>query len=321
MRAAVISAPGTVEITTVDDPSPRDGEVVVAVAAVGICGTDLHILAGEHGTLPVIPGHELSGTIVEVCQGVDAGRIGERVAVDPSLPCGACRQCARDRPNLCPTLDALGVTIPGGAATYVAAPAASCVPLPDHVDLVAAALVEPLSCAVHALDVLGDITGASVAVYGAGTMGLLTIALVRHAGADAVTIVEPNDDRRARAIRLGCATDVSGEHDVVVDATGNVRAIADGLEHVAAGGTFLQLGVTPPDARVEISPYDVYRREIRIVGSMAILHSFERAAELFAAGVIDAEVFVTAQLPLERYEDALDAFARGEGVKTLVVPA
>ena len=169
MRAAVITAPGTVEVTTVDDPAPARDEVVVEVAAVGICGTDLHILAGEHGRLPVIPGHEVSGTVVATGADVDATMVGARVAIDPTLPCWSCRQCRRGRTNLCDTLGALGVTTAGGAAELLAAPARSCVVLPDDVDLAGAALIEPLSCAVHGFDVLRMHLGARVLLYGAGT--------------------------------------------------------------------------------------------------------------------------------------------------------
>ena len=320
MRAAVIAAPDTVEVTTVDDPTPAPGEVVVEVAAVGICGTDLHILHGEHGTLPVVPGHEISGTIAAGGAGVDDRRVGERVAVDPSLPCGTCRQCRRGRWNLCPTLGALGVTVAGGAAEYVAAPAARCVALPDGVDLDAASLIEPLSCAVHGFDVLGADVGASVVVYGAGTMGLLMIALAARTTAGRIAVTEPDDARRARALAMGAVEDDGDEHDIVIDASGNAGAIQEALGRVAPGGTFLQLGVASPQARVELSPYDVYRREITITGSMAILDSFERATELFAAGVVDWREIITDRMPLDRYRDALDRFARGEGVKTQVLP-
>ena len=121
-----MTAPGVVEITSLDDPAPGPGEVVLDVAAVGLCGTDLHVLAGEHGRLPVVPGHEVTGTVVALGSGVDRLRVGDRVAVDPNLPCRACRWCRSGRENLCPDLGALGVTTTGGAAELMAAPAASC---------------------------------------------------------------------------------------------------------------------------------------------------------------------------------------------------
>jgi 2-desacetyl-2-hydroxyethyl bacteriochlorophyllide A dehydrogenase len=324
-----MTAPGTIEVATVDDPTPGPDDVIVEVAAVGLCGTDLHILAGEHGVLPVVPGHEVTGTVVAA--GAEAGevRVGDRVAVDPSLPCRACRFCRRGRENLCLTLGALGVTTAGGAADYMRAPAGRCVVLPDHVDLHGATLIEPLSCVVRGYDVLRTALGASVLIYGAGTMGLLLLEVAKHTAPRSVHVVDPNNERAERAASLGCtvaaasvdALDVSEKWDVVIDATGNAGAIQDGVGRVARGGTFLQFGVASPEARVSISPYAIYNHEITITGSMAVLHSFERAADLFAADIVDWRAFVTSQRPLVEYADALASFGRGEGVKTQVVPA
>lgn len=323
-----MTAPGAIEVTTVDDPTPERDEVIIEVAAVGLCGTDLHILAGEHGVLPVIPGHEVTGTIVATGTGVSDVCVGDRVAVDPSLPCHACRFCRRGRENLCLTLGALGVTTAGGAAEYLRAAADRCILLPDAVDLCGATLIEPLSCVVRAYDVLRTTLGASVLVYGAGTMGLLLLEVAKHTGPRSVHVVDPNAERGARAAALGCTAsapsvdvlDAGDEWDVVIDATGNGDAIQDAIGRVARGGTFLQFGVASPETRVSISPYAIYNREITITGSMAVLHSFERAADLFATGIIDWRAFVTSQRPLTEYADALASFGRGEGVKTQVLP-
>ena len=329
MRAILVPDAGRVELVELPDPSPGPGSVVVEVAAVGICGTDLHIVDGHTGRLPVVPGHELAGTVVAVGSAVRTLGVGDRVAIDPNLPCGACRSCHAGRGNLCRDLDALGVTLPGGAAELVAAPATSCVRLPDELDLEAAALVEPLSCAVHALDVLGTRPGSSVLVYGAGTMGLMLLELVKRGGARSVDVVDVNPEKLSRAADLGCSRTTSAAAeldrpegwDVVVDATGSAGAIRDGLSRVADGGTFLQFGVSRPDVTVPFSPYDVYRREITITGSMAVLHSFSRAVDLLAAGFLDPADFVTARAPLSDYGPALEAFRAGAGLKTLVLPA
>jgi threonine dehydrogenase-like Zn-dependent dehydrogenase len=140
-------------------------------------------------------------------------------------------------------------------------------------------------------------------------------------------VVEPNDRRRHIADQLGCsnsgdsieALDLDRGWDVVIDATGSPRAIADGLTAVASGGTYLQFGVTDPSSRVEFSPYDVYRREITITGSMAVLNSFERAMELMKDGVIDPDVFITDRFSLMAFPEAIDAFRSGAGLKTQVV--
>ncbi len=346
MRAAVMTGPGRVEVTEVPDPTPGPLDVVVEVAAAGICGTDLHLLAGELESLPVIPGHEFSGTVVAVGSDVAATAsrvaVGDRVAVDPSLYCYRCYQCRRGRENLCEDWGGVGVSTDGAAAQFAVAPAAGAVVLPEHLAgdaaLQSAALIEPLSCAIHGLDVLtqhaGSGTGAlgaHVLLYGAGTMGLMLTQLAQRTGAASVDVVDLNTERLTVAASLGAtATATTAEElagargprgwDVVIDATGHPGAVQDGLGRVGVGGTHLQFGVPSPSARVTIEPYRIYRQEITITGSMAVKRSFERAAELFAAGAIDPGVLITDRVPLEDYPAAIEAVAAGRGRKVLVLP-
>lgn len=329
MRAALVSAPGKVEVTTVDDPTPGPREVVVQVAACGLCGTDLHILRGEFApTLPVVPGHEFAGEVAAIGTAVTELTVGDRVAVDPSLYCHECHYCRGGRNNLCERWAAIGVTVAGGAAEYVAAPVANCVRLPAHVSTRDAALIEPLSCAVRGYDVLRSRLGSHVLIYGSGTMGLMMLELAKRTGAATVDIVDLNPDRLRTARTLGVSRTAASPDeldeprgwDLVVDATGNAAAIQDGLGRVGKGGTFLQFGVADYAARATIEPYKIYNREITITGSMAVLHSFERAADLFAQGVLDPDVFISDRLPLERYPQALDTFASGKGRKIQVLP-
>jgi 2-desacetyl-2-hydroxyethyl bacteriochlorophyllide A dehydrogenase len=329
MRAAVIKAPGEVEVSTVEDPTPGPRDVVVDVAACGICGTDLHILQGEFApTLPVVPGHEFAGEVVAVGTAVTELRVGERVAVDPSLFCNECYYCRRGQNNLCERWAAIGVTTAGGAAEFALAPVGNCVPLPDHVRVEDAALIEPLSCAVRGYDILRSPLATHVLIYGSGTMGLMMLELAKRTGAATVDVVDLNPERLATARQLGCTSAVTSADeldrprgwDVVIDATGNEHAIQDGLSRVGKAGTFLQFGVADYAARATIEPYRIYNQEITITGSMAVLHSYERAVELFAQGVIDPEVFISHRLPLERYPEALQQFAAGVGRKIQVLP-
>ncbi|MEZ0068221.1 2-desacetyl-2-hydroxyethyl bacteriochlorophyllide A dehydrogenase [Streptacidiphilus sp. MAP12-20] len=329
MKAAVISSPGVVGVETVDDPTPGRGEVVVKVAAVGLCGTDLHILQGEFApTLPIVPGHEFAGEVVALGADVRDVALGDRVAVDPSLYCHECHYCRLGRDNLCERYAAIGVTHPGGAAEFAVAPAANCVRLPVHVRTEDAALIEPLSCAVRGYDVLRTTLASSVLIYGSGTMGLMMLELAKRTGAAAVDIVDINPERLATARLLGCdhAVTSAGEitrargWDVVIDATGNEQAIQDALGRVGKGGTFLQFGVADYAARATVEPYRIYNQEITITGSMAVLHSFERAADLFATGLLDPDVFVSDRLPLADYPAALEQFKAGKGRKILVTP-
>lgn len=329
MRAAIVEAVGKVSVTTVPDPTPGPRDVVVAVAACGLCGTDLHILQGEFApTLPIVPGHEFAGEIVEIGSEVTELSVGDRVAVDPSLYCNECRYCRSGRGNLCDRWNAIGVSKPGGAAEFAVAPVANCVKLPDHIDVKDAALIEPLSCAVRGYDVLRSTLGADVLIYGSGTMGLMMLELAKRTGAAGVDILDINPERLATANQLGCSRsgasaeefDRPGGWDVVIDATGNAGAIQDGIGRVAKGGTFLQFGVADYATTAVIEPYRIYNQEITITGSMAVLHSYERAAALFATGVLDPSVFISDRLPLEQYPQAIDRFKAGKGRKIVVQP-
>ena len=329
MKAAVVVTPGTVSVQTVPDPTPGPLDVVVRPAAVGICGTDLHIMDGEFApAFPIVPGHEFAGEIVAVGAQVTGYAVGDQVAVDPSLYCGYCYYCQRGRGNQCENWNAIGVTRAGGAAEFVAAPMANLVKLPPHLAARDAVLIEPLSCAVRGFDVLPHRLADTFLIYGSGTMGLMMLELAKRAGAATVSMVDLNPERLETARRLGCTAAVTSAEeldaprgwDIVIDCTGAAPAIRDGLGRVGRGGTFLQFGVSGYDARVEIEPYEIYRREITITGSMAVLHSFDRAGELMAAGVLAPEVFISHRFPLDSYPRALEQFRAGVGRKTVVEP-
>lgn len=329
MKAAVVTSRGNVEVTSVPDPVPAPREVVIGVASCGICGTDLHILAGEFApTLPVVPGHEFAGEVVAVGTDVTELAVGDRVGADPNLYCGECYYCRRGRDNLCERFAAIGVTQAGAAAEFTVAPVANCVKLPEHVRPEDAALIEPLSCVVHAFDVLRRPIGDHYLVYGSGTMGLMVLQVAKAVGAASVDVVDINPERLQTARQLGCTNAVSTADeidrprgwDVVIDCTGAVAAIEDGLQRVGKGGTFLQFGVSAEQAVASWSPYKVFNQEISILGSMAVLHSYERAAELFATGLIDPNVFISHRHPLQAYPASLRQFADGIGRKIVITP-
>jgi len=329
MKAVVFTEPGMFEVTTVPDPTPGPREALVRVAAAGICGTDLHVLEGAFtAKLPVIPGHEFAGTVVEVGAEVTHVRPGDLVGINPSYICYECRYCKKGLTNLCEIAGGYGTSWNGGMAEYCAVDRKHLVKLPDGVDVRDATLIEPLSCAIRGYDVIRNQMGNRVLIYGAGTMGLMMLQLAKHAGAVSVEVVDVNTDKLEVARALGCDAAVTNADELgrpygwelVVDATGNARAIQDGLGRVDRGGTFLQFGVASDSARVEISPYEIFRNEITITGSMATLNSYDRAADLFATGVIPPEVFISDRLPLDRFGEALDLFRAGRGRKIQLVP-
>lgn len=330
MKAIVIERPGRLSLETVPDPAPGPREVVVAVAACGICGTDLHILDGEYTSpYPIVPGHEFAGEVVAVGSEVGELAVGDRVAVDPSLPCKECDFCGTGRSNLCERFNAIGVSRPGAAAEYAVAPAANCHRIPDGMPLEHAALIEPLSCAVHGFDLLPRRPGDHYLIYGAGTMGLLMLQLARRSGAASVSVVDLNEERLDTARRLGAdevarnadAFDRPRGWETVIDCTGAVPAIEDGLTRVRRGGTFQFFGVAAADATARVSPFRIYNDEITLVGSMAVLHSFGRAVELLACGAVDASAMISHSFPLAEYERAIGAFRQGKGRKLQIRPA
>jgi len=330
MRAVVIDTPGELAVREVPDPVPGPAEVVIGVRACGICGTDLHIVAGEFPPTPypIIPGHEFAGEIVARGPEADPALAeGLLVAVDPSLFCGHCGMCRRGRGNLCENWNAIGDTVDGAFAEYVAVPAANVYPLPPGLDARQGALVEPLSCAVHGLRRLGPVIQQPVLIVGAGTMGLLLLQLLLAAGAAAVTVVDRAEHRLSVARKLGArhtATDLAalnGERfDVAVDATGVAPLIEQAFDTLHRGGRLLVFGVATEAARVALSPFRIYNDEITVVGSMAVLNSFDPAISALATGAVDAAPLLGDPFPLERFADALAHVRSEAGVKAQVCP-
>ena len=331
MKAVVIEKPNSMSVTRIEEPTPGAGEAVIKVEACGICGTDIHVLHGEFAPTryPIVPGHEFCGEVVAVAKDVRNVKVGDFVAVDPSLFCGHCRQCRAGRFNLCENWNATGVGSANGAsAEFVAVPAANAFQLPSDMPRHWGALVEPLSCAVHGLDQVDLKVADNYLIYGAGTMGLLLAQLAKDSGASQLDMVERNPKRHDLAKRLAAdRIAVSADEldrpqgwDVVIDATGVVPAIEDGLKRVARGGTFLMFGVANADATATFNPFKIYNDEIKIIGSMAVLHSFERALTLLAKGVIDCEAMITNRFKLDEYSKAIDTFLAGTGLKVQVSP-
>jgi 2-desacetyl-2-hydroxyethyl bacteriochlorophyllide A dehydrogenase len=331
MRAVVFHAPGELAIEERPDPVPGPREVVVRVEAVGICGTDLHVLDGEFAPtiFPIVPGHETSGVVESVGEGVTELSPGDLVSVDPTLTCGECSFCASGRANLCENWNGSGVArTDGSTAEFQLAPVRNVHRLPDGVDLALAAMIEPLSCAIRGYDLLPRRLGEHYLIYGAGTMGLMMAQLAPRAGAASVAVVDRNPARLEVAKEVGVeiiaesADDVPrrGGWEVVIDCTGAVPAIEDGLRRIRRGGTFQQFGVAPVDARASFSPFRIYNDEINIVGSMAVLNSYARAVEMFAAGALRADRMVSHAFCLDDYADALDEFRAGRGRKLQIRP-
>jgi 2-desacetyl-2-hydroxyethyl bacteriochlorophyllide A dehydrogenase len=330
MRAVVFEEAGHLTLSERPEPTPGPKDVVIEVAAVGVCGTDTHVFDGEfEGTVfPLVPGHEATGTVVAIGSGVTTLAVGDRVAVNPSTTCGECEYCLNGKGNLCRNWNGLGVVASDGASQErFVAPAANAFKLKPETDIFQAALIEPLACAIRGYDILPRKMGEHYLVYGAGTMGLLMAQLAPRAGAASVTIVDVNESRLQVAREVGIQHVYTNADqaertlwDVVIDCTGVVRAIEDGLPRVKAGGTFQHFGVAPAEAKANYSPFRVYRDEISIVGTMAVLNTFGRAVEMFEAGAIKSEPMISHSFTLDDYSQALEMFRAGTGRKLQIRP-
>jgi L-iditol 2-dehydrogenase len=278
MRAAYCTRPGKFEIREVEQPVAAPGEVVIKVRSCGICGSDLHFFQGALPTPTVCPGHEISGEVVEVGGGVRV-RCGDRVAVEPLVVCGACAYCRGGDYQLCEQYRVLGVMLDGGFAEYLCTPGYALFPLPTNVDFEVGALTEPLSVAVHAVRLANVRLGARVAVLGAGTIGLLSVAAAKAAGAADVWISARHPQQRAAAVSLGATRvlvgveasgelpDLARQHpvDVVIETVGGTAdTINQALLLVRPGGWVAALGLFTAMPRLN-APLLV-AKEVRIVG-------------------------------------------------------
>lgn len=312
-------------VTRLPDPQPGPGEVLVQVAASGICHTDVHILKGHYrASFPVVPGHEYAGTVVATGAGVGSEWVGRRVAVDPNVPCGRCEACHRNRQNLCRNLKAYGVDRNGGFAELCAVRVDNVHPIGD-LPFEQAAFAEPLGCVVHALRRLQPEPGSEALVFGAGPMGLLLLQALKGYGAARVVAVDIHEPRLELARRLGAdETFVSAQlggklggrrFDVVADATGVPQVVEEMANWVRDGGKLLYFGVCPPQARVAVSPFDVYRRDLHIVGSFSLNATLPAALGLIASGAVRVEPLVSHRFPLEEFPRYIDRVGQPDTMK------
>lgn len=336
MKAVVIERPGVWRVEECDVPQAGADDVVVRVAACGVCGTDVHIFhGGFRASYPVIPGHEFAGEVVQAGEHVSHVRVGDRVAVDPNIHCGVCPYCRRGLAHLCENLGAVGVTLPGGFQEFCRVPAKQVHRLPEGLPLEEAAFAEPLACCVHGIDQAGIDVADTVVILGAGTIGLLMVQLARLAGAREVIVSEPSAAKADLARRLGAdqvvdplADDVQAAvmertgigADVVIECVGSPRTVAQAIGLARRGGRVVLFGVSPRDAEVPVRPYDVFLNELTIVGSYVNPFTHARAIELLATGRVSVRDLVSHRVPLAEFGQAMALAERGGGVKILVQP-
>lgn len=328
MQAARLVEIGRMEVGMIADPSPATGEVVVQVAAAGVCGTDRHLLRGEFPSRPpVVLGHEFAGTVVSVAEDVTSHKVGDRVACDPNIACGTCPSCLGGRVNLCERLVAIGIHRHGGFAELCAIPAHRALPLPVELGLGQAALSEPLACCIHALDIAAPRPGERAIIMGGGVIGLMCLQLARLAGAEPM-LVTRSPDRRRIAEGLGASVIVATPEDargtwprgadLVLECAGVSATVAAAPGLAARGGRVVVVGVLARGERVLIEPFDLLTREVDL--RMAFVNPFtqSRALHLLANGVIQANPLITREIGREELPAILAASPGPAEVKVLV---
>lgn len=352
MRALRLRSPSSIAVEAIGDPVPTPKEVVLRVDACGLCGTDRHIVQGEYpALLPLTPGHEFAGTVVAVSPPSGNGlpshaplaalgpanalQVGDRVAVDPNIACGACAVCRRGDPCLCPRRVALGVDRDGGFAEYVLVPIEQAYVLPDHVPASWGALCEPLACCLHGLDLAPIRPGDSVVILGGGVVGQLMVQLARLSGATTTVLCTRQAGRRRLAETLGATTTIDplsvdpiaaltapngllpGGADVVLECAGTVETFEQATMLARRGGTVLVFGVSPQGQTARINPFEIFARELRIVGSFLNPHSHGRAVALVASGVLHLDALITHRVTLDEVPALLTNAPMNGEVKAL----
>ncbi len=317
MQVARLYAAGDVRLSTEPVPVPQPDETLVRVTAVGLCGSDLHWFAeGAIGDArlahPLVLGHEFAG-ITET---------GQRVAVDPAIPCERCDLCAAGKPNLCRNVRFAGHGAEdGGLREWISWRTRCLMPVPETLTPTDAAMLEPLGIAIHAVD-LGKLqVGMTVGVFGCGPIGLLVMQVARAAGAAQILVTEPLAHRLDAARRTGAQLwDGSSEVDVAFECAGTDAAVADAIDAVVPGGRVILVGI-PEDDRTTFSASTARRKGLTLKLSRRMMHTYPRAIQLVESGRVDVRSLVTHCFPLSRIGEAFAAAHRREGLKVIVQPA
>jgi L-iditol 2-dehydrogenase len=330
MRASVLVEQGVIDLRERPVPEPAADDVLIAVAAVGVCGSDVHYY--RHGRIgdfvvdaPIVLGHEASGRIVATGSAVNPERIGERVAIEPQIPCRRCAHCKAGRYNLCPEMRFYATPpIDGAFCDYVTIPADFAHPVPDSISDAAAALLEPLSVGIWACHKASVGAGSRVLITGAGPIGMVAAQAARAAGATEILVSDPVASRRVRAASFGAIAlepaEVAGvsEVDALLECSGAAPAIASGIPAVRGGGAVVLVGMGASELTLPVSL--IQNRELTVTGVFRYANTWPTAIGLVASGAVDLDVLVTGTYRLDEVEAALRSDERPDSMKSIVVP-
>lgn len=323
MKAAVYHGKQDIRVEEVPVREICDDEVLIRVAYCGVCGTDVHIYNAEGGafavTPPLIPGHEFSGVIEKVGSGVKNLKAGDHVSGDPNIMCGKCYFCRNRLEHFCTNNIGVGTTVDGGFAEYVAMKASHVFTVPDSVDLLYAAMSEPVSCCVHGIDLCRIKAGDTVLVMGGGPIGMISLQLAKLSGAAQVILSEPVEEKRALALKLGAdfavnpieqnldefLAGVTKNVNCVIECVGNTHTQEDALRVAGKGATVMFFGLVGPDAEIKVKPDMIFKKELHVTSSFINPYTFTRAVELISRGRLNFDGIITNVVALEELPEVL----------------
>ncbi|MFO7947374.1 MAG: alcohol dehydrogenase catalytic domain-containing protein [Armatimonadota bacterium] len=339
MKAAVMHAPNKMIVEDVETPTPDPDQVLMAVKAVAICASDLHIFeeghsSGTYPSGPLILGHEFSGEVAEVGSEVTAFAPGDRVACEPSWHCGECEMCQRGLTNLCRNV--IFPSFPdrdGAMAQYITVPDFSLAKLPENVSFIEGALVEPLGVGLHAVRLADLVEGQDIAILGAGTIGIATLDIALAFGAGQAYVAEPREGRQAYPASLGAVVRDSAEDleklfekqdsfpPVVFEASGGATAFAESLQITEAGGKAVIIGIPEPDEQV-FSARVPRRKELTVQFCRRSRNTLEDCLQMVADGTVHASEYPVQTFSLDEASEAFAAAAAREGdmIRAVVEP-
>jgi 2-desacetyl-2-hydroxyethyl bacteriochlorophyllide A dehydrogenase len=320
MRQAVMVSPGVIEFREAPEPRPGPGEVLLRVKRIGICGSDIHVNHGLHPftSYPVVQGHEFSGVVEAVGEGVSAFRPGDKATATPQIVCGECRPCLRGDYHICDTLKVQGFQAPGCAQDLFVTSAEQTVKLPDQFTFEQGAMVEPTAVAVHAASRAGEVAGRNVVVLGAGPIGNLVAQVCRAGGAN-VLVTDLSDFRLGIARQCGLANTSSARQEELADAVGRVfgesgfgialecvgveATLSAAIGAIGKGGRIVVVGVFGEKPRVAMGL--VQDRELMLIGTLMYRYpDYERAVAMISSGEVLTSPLETEHFPFEKYADA-----------------
>lgn len=339
MKAAVFYGKHDLRVMDQPVPVPGAGQVQIQVRACGICGTDIHIFEGDEGAAKspagTILGHEFSGVITAVGPGVTEFKVGDRVCVDPNELCGKCDYCRGGIGHYCTSMNGYGTTVHGGFAEFCVVPTSQVYAIPDGMTFEQAAMAEPVACCIHGIDMCEIHPGDTVAVFGAGMIGLIMLQLAKISGAATLISIEPIAEKREIARKLGAdltidpftedVSEVLKQHGItrvntVIECVGRTGTIQQAIEIAGPKAVVMMFGLTKPGDEITVKPFGLFKREVVLKASYINPYTQKRAVSLISSGKVDVSSMIYETIPLEQLPGLLaDTKKRGLG-KYVVTP-